>query len=86
MLAVLCCSVCLSVASRSSNKTAKHKITDKDNASTIPQGPGTRSSFLMPKIAAKFDRGNRKWVHQMQARKVKIVDFRKITHYIPKTV
>jgi len=33
------------------------------------------SSFLMPKICAKFDRGHALWGHQMQVELVKIGDF-----------
>ena len=44
--------VCLSVTSRCSTKTAKHRITQ----TTPHDSPGT--SFLKPKISAKFDRSN----------------------------
>ena len=44
------------------------------------------SSFLAPKISAKFDRGHRLRGRQMQVGWVKIGDFRQITGYISKTV
>ena len=44
----VCLSICLCVTSRSSTKTAKHRITQTT--------PPRDSSFLMPKISAKFDR------------------------------
>ena len=54
----LCLSVCLSVTSRCSTKTAKRMITQ----TTPHDSPGTLS-FLTPKISAKFDRG-----HALQGR------------------
>jgi len=44
------------------------------------------SSFLMPKISAKFDRGHPLRGRQMQVGCVKIGDFRQITGYMSKTV
>ena len=44
------------------------------------------SSFLVPKISAKFDRGHPLRGHQMQVGWIKIGDFRQITGYISKTV
>ena len=44
------------------------------------------SSFLMPKISAKFDRGHPLRGCQMQVGWVKIGDFRQISGYISKTV
>ena len=44
--------LCLSVTSRSSTKTAKLRITQ----TTPHDSPGT--SFLVPKISMKFDRGH----------------------------
>jgi len=44
------------------------------------------SSFLMPKIYAKFDRGHPLRGHQMQVGRVKIGEFPQITGYISKTV
>jgi len=44
------------------------------------------SSFLKPKISAKFDRGHPLQGRQMQVGWVKIADFRQITGYISKTV
>jgi len=49
--ASVCPSVCLSVTSRSSTITAKHMITQ----TTLYDSSGT--SFLWPKISAKFQRG-----------------------------
>jgi len=80
----LCLSVCLSVrlsdTSRSSTKTAKRRITK----TTPHDSPGT--SFLTPKISAKFDRAHPLRGHQMQVGWVKIGDFPQITGYISKTV
>jgi len=73
-------SVCLSVTSRSSTKTAKRRITL--NTTRYPR----ESSFLMQKIAAKFDRGHPLRGSRMQVGWVKIGDFRQITGYISKTV
>jgi len=75
----LCLSVCLSVTSRCSTKTAKRRITQ-----TTPHDRD--SSFLKPKISAKFDRGHPLRGRQMQVGWVKIVDFRQITGYISETV
>jgi len=44
------------------------------------------SSFLTPRIAAKFDRGQHLRGRQVQVGWVKIGDFRQITGYISKTV
>ena len=44
------------------------------------------SSFLMPKISVKFDRGHPLRGRQMHVGWVKIADFRQITGYISKTV
>ena len=74
----LCLSVCLSVTSRCSVKTAKRRITQ----TTPHDSPGT--CFLTPKISAKFDRGHPLRGRQMQVRWVKIGDFRQITGYISK--
>jgi len=75
--------VSVSVTSRSSTKMANvYRITQ-----TIPHdSPGTDFSFLMPKISAKFDRGQPLRGRQMQVGWIKIVDFRRITGYISKTV
>ena len=53
----LCLSVCLcpSVTSRCSTKTAKRRITQTTNNNTRYHRD---SSFLVPKISAKFDRGH----------------------------
>ena len=75
-------SVCLSVTSLCSTKTAKRRITQ-----TTPHDSSYRdSSFLMPKTSAKFDRGRPLQGRQMQVGWVKIGDFRQITGYISKTV
>jgi len=63
-------SVCLSVTSRSSTKTAKRTIIQ----TTPHDSPGTLS-FLMPKISAKFDRGYPLRGRRMQVGWVKIGDF-----------
>ena len=44
------------------------------------------SSFLVPKVSAKFDRGHSLRVRQMQVGWAKIGDFRQIAGYISKTV
>ena len=44
------------------------------------------SSFLLPKISAKFDRGHPLQGRQIQVGRVKIGDFRQIAGYISKTV
>jgi len=74
-------SVCpsVSVTSRSSTKTAKRRITQ-----TTPQR--RNSSFLTPKITAKFDRYHPLRGRQMQVGWVKIGDFGLITSYVSKTV
>jgi len=59
---------------------AKRRITQ-----TTPQDSPGKSSFLMPKISAKFDRDHPLWGRQMQVGYVKIGDFRQITGYISKT-
>jgi len=76
-------SVCLSVSvtSQSSTKTAKRKITQ-----TAPHDSPGDSSFLVPKISAKFDRHHPMRGRQMQVGCVKIVDFRQIAGCISKTV
>ena len=71
--------LCLSVTSRSSTKTEKRRITQ-----TTPYDRD--SSFLMPKISAKFNRGHPLRGHQMQVGWVTIGDFRQISGYISKTV
>ena len=72
----VCLSVCLSVTSRSFTKTAKCRISQTTRD----------SSFPMPKISTKFDRGHPLRGHQMQVGWVKIGDFRQVTGYISKTV
>ena len=74
----VCVRLCPSVTSRSSTKTAKRRITQ-----TTPHNTPRESSFLVPKISAKFDRGHPLRWRRMQ---VKIGDFRQITGYISKTV
>ena len=73
--------VCL-VTSRSSTKTAKQRITQ----TTPHDSPCRDSSFLTPKISAKFERGHPLRGRRMQVGWVKIGDFRQITGYISKTV
>ena len=63
-------SVRLSVTSRSSTKTAKRRITQ-----TTPHDTPKDSSFLMPKISAKFDRGHPLRGRRMLVGWVKIGDF-----------
>jgi len=69
--AVLAVGLCLSVTSRSSAKTAKQRITQ----TTPHDSPGTRLSFVMPKISAKFDRGHPLRGRRMQVGWVRIGDF-----------
>ena len=76
----LCVCLCLSVTSRSSTKMTRRRITQ-----TILHD-SQDSSFLVPKIFAKFDRGQSMRGRQMQVGWVKIDDFRQITGYISKTV
>jgi len=57
--AVYAMALCLSVTSRCSTKTAKHRITQTK--------PHDSSSFVMPKIFAKFDLGHPLRGRQMQA-------------------
>jgi len=64
-------SVCLSVTSRSSTKTAKRRITK----TTQHDSPVRDSSFLTAKISAKFDRGHPLRGRQMQVGRVKIGDY-----------
>jgi len=78
--AVLAMGLGLSVTSQSSTKTAKRRITQ----TTPHYSPGTR--FLMPKISAKFDRGQPLRGRRMQVGWVKIGDFWLITGSISKTV
>ena len=73
----LCLSVCPSVTSRCSTKTAKRRITK-----TTPHDTPKDSSFLVPKISAKFDRGHPLRGRRMQVGWVKIGDFRQIAGYI----
>ena len=53
---------------------------------TTPHDTPMDSSFLVPKISAKFDRGHPLRGRQMQVGWVKIGDFRQIARYISKTV
>ena len=76
----LCLCLCLSVTSRSSTKMTRRRITQ-----TILHD-SQDSSFLVPKIFAKFDRGHPLRGHQMQVGWVKIGDFPQITGCISKTV
>jgi len=74
-------SMSVSVTSRCSTKMAKRRITQ-----TTPHNTPRDSSFLMPKISAKFDCGHPIRVRQMQVGWVKIGDFQQISGYISKTV
>ena len=56
---------------------AKRRITQ-----TTPHDTPKDSSFLTPKISAKFDRGHPLRVRQIQVGWVKIGDFRQIAGYI----
>ena len=73
-------SVSVSVTSRSSTK--RLNVGSHKQHHTIAQG---LYSFLMPKISAKFDRGNLLRGRKMQVGWVKIGDFRQIIGYISKT-
>ena len=66
----VCVCLCPSVTSRSSTKTAKRRITQ-----TTPHDTPRDSSFLVPKISAKFDRGHPLRGRQMQVGWVKIGNF-----------
>ena len=79
MLYIRGTSLCPSDTSRSSTKTAKHRITQ---TTSQPR----ESSFLTPKISAKCDRGHPLRGRQIQVGWVKIGDFRQISGYISKTV
>ena len=67
----VCPSVCPSVTSRCSTKTAKRRITQ----TTPHDTPARDSSFLKPKISAKFEWGHPLRGRQMQVGSVKIGDF-----------
>ena len=71
----VCLSVCLSVSVRLCLLQVG-LLLKRQNVRSHKQHHTRDSSFLMPKISAKFDRGGR----------VKVGDFRQITGYIPKTV
>jgi len=71
-------SVCLSVTSRCSTKTAKRRITQTT--------PHDSAGTLTPKISAKFDRGHPLRGRRMQVGWVKISDFWPIAGYISKTL
>jgi len=70
--------VCVSVTLRYCIKPAKHRITQTT--------PHNDSSFLMPKIMAKFERDHPLRGRQMQVGWVKIGQFRRKTRYNSKTV
>ena len=78
----VCVSVCLSVCLSQVGVLLKRQNVNANNTTRYPRD----SSFLTPKISAKFDRGHPLRGRQMQVRLVKIVDFRQITGYISKTV
>ena len=73
----LCLCLCPSVTRQCSTKKAKCRITQ-----TTPHHTPRDSSFVMPKISAKFDRGHPLRGRQMQVGCVKIGDLRQITGYI----
>jgi len=77
----LCLSVCPSVTSRCSTKTAKRRITQ----TTPHDSPGTLV-FWSQRFPRKFDQGHPLRGRQMQAGWVKIGDFQQITGNILKTV
>jgi len=79
VLAMAC--VCLSITSQSSTKTAKRRITQ-----TTPHDSPGISSFLMPKISAKFDQDHPLRGRQIQVGWFKIVDFPQIAGYVSKMV
>jgi len=77
-----CLSVCLSVGLSQAGVLLKQLNTGSHKQHhMIVQD----SSFLMPKISAKFDRGHPLRVRRMQVWWVKIGDFQQITGYISKT-
>ena len=78
----VCVCVCLSVLSQVGVLLKRLNKASHKQHHTIAQG----SSFLMPTISAKFDRGHPLRGRQMQVGWVKIGDFRQITGYISKTV
>ena len=84
----LCLSVCLSVSVcvRLSQVGVLLKRLNVGSTQTIPHDSSRDSSFRMPKISAKFDRGQPLRGRQMQVGWVKVGDFRQITGYIAKTV
>ena len=76
-------SVCLSVRPSQVGVLLKRlNVGSHKQHHTIPKD----SSFLMPKISAKFDRGHHLRGRQMQVGRVKIGDFRQVAGYISKTV
>jgi len=77
---VVCVCVCVSVTLRYCIKTAKRRITQ----TTLHDSPMT--SFLMPKIMAKFEREHPLRGRQMQVGWVKIGQFRRKTRYNSKMV
>ena len=77
----LCLSVCPSVCPSQVGVLLKRL-----NVGSHKQHHTGDSSFLVPKISAKFDRGHPLRGHQMQVWWVKISDFPQITGYISKTV
>jgi len=81
----LCLSVCLSVCS-SVRPSQVGVLLKRLIIQTTPHDSPGNSSFLTPKISAKFDWGHPLQGRQMQVGWVKIGDFRQITGYISKTV
>ena len=66
----VCVCLSVSVTSRTSTKTAKRRIIQ-----TTPHDSPGDSSFLVPKISTKFDRGHPLRGRRMQVGWVKIGDF-----------
>ena len=75
----VCLSVCLSQAGV---LLKRQNVGSHKNTTRYPKD----SSFLMPKISAKFDRGHPLRGRRMQVGWVEIGDFRHISGYISKTV
>ena len=78
----LCLSVCQSVCLSLVGVLLKRLNDPTNNTTRQPR----ETSFLLPKISAKFDRGHPLRGHQMQLGWIKIGDFRLLTGYISKTV
>ena len=86
--AVLAMALCLSVRLSVRPSQAGVLLKRQQNIGSHKQHPRYvgESSFLLPKISAKFDRGHPLRGRQMQVGWVKIGNFRQISGYISKTV